>query len=223
MMSQITLLEPSATSIAQFDFINDTRLSKAERLAKLETIVSGCRNCGLCEARIQTVFAHGNPESPLMVIGEGPGQQEDEQGLPFVGRSGKLLTQILESVDFKRPDDVYIANIVKCRPPNNRAPLKDEMQECFNYLKAQIEIVQPYYILLAGATAVKGILGTKQGITKIRGQWFETPYQFETHSAKAMPIFHPSYLLRNPSKEHGKPKWLMWQDVQEVRRAVDAL
>lgn len=200
--------------------VADTTKSKAERLALLQSIVAQCQQCRLCETRTNTVFAQGNPESPLMVIGEGPGQQEDETGLPFVGRAGQLLTKILASVDFKRPDDVYICNIVKCRPPQNRAPMKDEMSECFRYLRAQIAIIQPRFILLAGATAVKGILGATPPISKIRGQWLDTPFGEQT---KAMPIFHPSYLLRNPSSEPGKPKWLMWQDMKAIRAAVEAL
>jgi len=218
LMAQTTLLNSPTEAVidASSDFITDLSLSKEVRLAQLAQQVSQCTRCGLCSTRIQTVFSDGNPHAPVMIIGEGPGQQEDETGVPFVGRAGQLLTKIIESVEFDRQKDVYICNIVKCRPPQNRAPLQDEMEACFGYLKAQIEIIRPTYILLAGATAVKGILGIPQGISKIRGQWFDTPY----HGAKAMPIFHPSYLLRNPSKEQGSPKWLMWQDIQEVKRAV---
>jgi DNA polymerase len=153
-----------------------------------------------------------------MLIGEGPGQQEDETGIPFVGRAGQLLTQILDSVGIDRKKDIYICNTVKCRPPGNRNPEPDEMEACFPYLEGQIYHVKPKLILLAGASAMKDVLKTKMGITKIRGQWFDTPY-----GAKAMPVFHPSYLLRNPSKEKGSPKWLMWQDMKEVRRQLDAL
>jgi DNA polymerase len=165
------------------------------------------------------VFFDGNPQASLMLIGEGPGQNEDETGIPFVGRAGQLLTQILESAQINRAQDIYICNIVKCRPPQNRAPLPEEMAACFPYLKAQIDWIRPKLILLAGTTAMKGILGIGSGITKVRGQWFDTPY----HGAKAMPIFHPSYLLRNASREKGSPKWWMWQDMKEIRRALDAL
>jgi DNA polymerase len=155
-----------------------------------------------------------------MLIGEGPGQNEDETGVPFVGRAGQLLTQILTSVNIQRDKDIYICNVVKCRPPQNRAPMPEEMAACFPYLEEQIRLVKPRFILLAGATAMKAVLNIKEGITKVRGQWFDTPFE---GGAKAMPIFHPSYLLRNQSKAEGSPKWLMWQDIQEVRRQLDEL
>jgi DNA polymerase len=178
-----------------------------------------CTRCVLHTGRTHSVFSDGNPKAPLMLIGEGPGQNEDQTGIPFVGKAGQLLTQILASVNIERKTDIYICNIVKCRPPQNRAPLPAEMAACFPYLQAQIDLVRPKLILLAGATAMKGVLGIQTGITKVRGQWFDTAY----HGAKAMPIFHPSYLLRNQSRAVGSPKWLMWQDIQEVRRALDAL
>ena len=193
--------------------------NKLERLASVAQQAAACQQCALHTGRTLSVFSDGNPDSPVMLIGEGPGQNEDETGVPFVGRAGQLLTQILESVNIDRKKDIYICNIVKCRPPNNRAPVPEEMDACFPFLQQQIDIIRPKYILLAGATAMKGILGIKNGITKVRGQWFDTPY----HGAKAMPIFHPSYLLRYPSKEKGSPKWFMWQDIKEVRRVLDEL
>lgn len=198
--------------------IQDSGSSYAS-LEEAQREAAACTRCALHQGRTHSVFFDGNPQASLMLIGEGPGQNEDETGVPFVGRAGQLLTQILESVQINRAQDIYICNIVKCRPPQNRAPLPEEMAACFPYLKAQIEWVRPKLILLAGTTAMKGILGIGSGITKVRGQWFDTPY----HGAKAMPIFHPSYLLRNASREKGSPKWLMWQDMQEVRRALDAL
>ena len=151
-----------------------------------------------------------------MLIGEGPGQDEDRTGVQFVGRAGQLLTQILASVGIDRQKDIYICNTVKCRPPQNRKPEPEEMDACFSYLEGQIYWVRPKMILLAGATAVQDILKTREGITRIRGQWFDTSF-----GIKAMPIFHPSYLLRNPSKAKGSPKWQMWQDIREVRRMAD--
>lgn len=180
---------------------------------------AACTQCPLHQGRTHSVFFDGNPAAPLMLIGEAPGQQEDETGVPFVGRAGQLLTKILESVSIDRKNDIYICNTVKCRPPGNRKPEQHEMDTCFQYLKAQIDLVRPKIILLSGATAVQDILQTKVGITKIRGQWFETPY----YGAIAMPIFHPSYLLRNPSKEPGSPKWHMWNDIREVRRKLDEI
>lgn len=177
-----------------------------------------CQKCGLCSSRTNVVFNDGNPDAKLMIIGEGPGQQEDETGIPFVGRAGKLLDKILESVEIDRKTQTYICNIVKCRPPGNRVPTPDEAAACRPYLEAQIEFVKPKLILLAGATAVQHILKVKDPISRIRGKWFE--YK---NGARVMPVFHPSYLLRNDSREVGSPKWLMWQDIQEVRRALDLL
>jgi uracil-DNA glycosylase len=176
-----------------------------------------CHRCGLGENRTHAVVGRGHLQAPIMVIGEAPGQSEDETGLPFVGRSGQLLEKILASVNLSTEHDVYICNINKCRPPNNRVPTPDEMAACIPYLLEQIRLVDPKIILLTGATAVKGITGDKRGITKIRGQWIEWSGRW------CMPIFHPSYLLRNPSKEVGKPKWLMWQDIQTVRAKLDEI
>jgi len=187
-------------------------------LKELACEAATCTRCALSRTRTQAVFSDGNPKASVMLIGEGPGQQEDETGVPFVGRAGQLLTQILSSVGIDRKQDIYICNTVKCRPPQNRKPEPEEMSACFPYLEGQIYWVKPKLILLAGATAVQDVLKTKQGITRIRGQWFDTPF-----SAKAMPIFHPSYLLRNPSKEKGTPKWLMWQDIKEVRRVMEEM
>jgi DNA polymerase len=187
-------------------------------LEELAREAATCTRCVLSRTRTQAVFSDGSPQAPIMLIGEGPGQQEDETGVPFVGRAGQLLTQILSSVGIDRKRDIYICNTVKCRPPQNRKPEPEEMSACFPYLEGQLYWVKPKVILLAGATAVQDILKTKQGITRIRGQWFDTPF-----GAKAMPIFHPSYLLRNPSKAKGSPKWLMWQDIKEVRRVLDEM
>jgi uracil-DNA glycosylase len=176
-----------------------------------------CQRCDLAKTRTHAVVSRGSATAPILIIGEGPGQHEDEQGQPFVGKSGQLLEKILASVRFDTETDVYICNIVKCRPPGNRVPTADEVAACQGYLLEQIRLVDPKIILLTGATAVKGILGIKEGITKIRGQWFEWEGRL------TMPIFHPAYLLRNPSREKGSPKWLMWQDIQTVRAKLDEL
>lgn len=187
-------------------------------LADAQKSVSSCRLCRLCEQRNNVVFARGNPEAMLMIIGEGPGQQEDLTGLPFVGKAGQLLDKILASADIDKDKDVYICNVVKCRPPGNRVPLPDEMDKCRPYLDAQISFVKPSLILLTGATAVQAILKTKDPVSRMRGKWFPHP-----SGAKVMPVFHPSYLLRNDSREVGSPKWLMWQDIKEVARALREL
>jgi uracil-DNA glycosylase family 4 len=188
-------------------------------LEELAQRASVCTRCVLSQSRTQAVFFDGNPQAQVMLVGEGPGQQEDETGIPFVGRAGQLLTKILEAVGIDRKRDVYICNTVKCRPPQNRTPEPAEMEACSPYLEGQLYWVKPKIILLSGGAAVRDVLKLQTGITKIRGQWYETPF----NGALAMPIFHPSYLLRNPSKQKGTPKWLMWQDIQEVRRKMDEL
>jgi DNA polymerase len=189
-----------------------------DSLAPLAIHCKGCQRCELAETRTNVVVSRGNPAAPIMIIGEGPGQSEDEQGLPFVGRSGQLLEKILASVRLDSEKDVYICNIVKCRPPGNRNPSTAEINACRPYILEQIRLVDPKIILLTGATAVKGIMPSeKRGITKIRGQWLEWEGRF------CMPILHPAYLLRNPSREPGKPKWLMWQDIQTVRTKLDEI
>lgn len=176
-----------------------------------------CQRCALGETRTHAVVGRGSLQAPVMIIGEGPGQNEDETGIPFVGKAGQLLEKILESVQLSSETDVFIANIVKCRPPGNRVPEVSEIEACRPYLLEQIRLVDPKVILLTGATAVRGLTGDKRGITKIRGQWIEWEHRL------CMPIFHPAYLLRNPSREKGSPKWLMWQDIQAVRRKVDEI
>jgi len=184
---------------------------------EIEKIASTCTKCQLSKGRTKVVFGNGPVPCDLMLIGEGPGAEEDIQGLPFVGRAGQLLTQILASVGINRPDDIYITNTVKCRPPDNRAPLATEQEACAPYLEAQIKFVKPKIILLAGSPAVKAILKTDEPITTIRGKWLK----LQGTEISVMPIFHPAYLLRNPSKEKGKPKWQTWQDIQEVKNALE--
>lgn len=184
---------------------------------EVEALAEKCEKCQLAKGRTKVVFGHGPVPCDLMLIGEAPGADEDIQGLPFVGRAGQLLTKILESVDIKRPEDIYIANTVKCRPPNNRAPLPKEQAACRPYLEAQIKHVKPKIILLAGAPAVKAMLKSDEAMSKIRGKWTKLP---GTEIA-VMPLFHPAYLLRNPVKKKGSPKWLTWEDMQEVKHALE--
>ena len=186
----------------------------------MESLATHCHDCHRCElgnTRIHPVVERGNIHAPIMIIGEGPGQNEDETGLPFVGKAGQLLEKILAAVKLDSDRDVYICNIVKCRPPGNRVPTAEEIAACKPYLLEQIRLVDPKIILLTGATAVKGLLGDNRGITKIRGTWIEW------ESRLCMPILHPAYLLRNPSREQGSPKWLMWQDIQIVRAKLDEI
>ncbi|MFC1637535.1 uracil-DNA glycosylase [Candidatus Margulisiibacteriota bacterium] len=184
---------------------------------EVKTTAERCQKCQLAKGRNKVVFGNGPVPCNLMLIGEAPGADEDAQGLPFVGRAGQLLTKILGSVGIKRPDNIYIANTVKCRPPNNRAPLPKEQESCRPYLEAQIKLVKPKIILLAGSPAVKAMLKSDEAMSKIRGKWTKLP---GTEIA-VMPLFHPAYLLRNPVKKKGSPKWLTWEDMQEVQHALE--
>ena len=186
---------------------------EVEELKKIQNKCLDCQKCSLGKKRTHIVFSGGIPNHKLMLIGEAPGYYEDQKGEPFVGKAGQLLDKIFASVGLSRQKDVYICNTLKCRPPENRDPLPEEKEACREYLDAQINILKPRIILLCGRVAVQSILGSNQGITKIRGKWYEGPYM-----SKMMPIFHPSYLLRNDSREKGSPKWLMWQDIQEIKR-----
>ncbi|MDI6732052.1 MAG: uracil-DNA glycosylase [Candidatus Margulisbacteria bacterium] len=185
--------------------------------AEVKVLAEKCTKCPLAKGRTKVVFGSGSVPCSLMLIGEAPGAEEDLQGEPFVGRAGQLLTKILESINIKRPDDIYIANTVKCRPPENRAPLASEQEACRPYLEAQIRLVRPKIILLAGAPAVKAVLKKDEPMTSIRGKWFKLPGT----DIDVFPIFHPAYLLRNPSKEKGSPKWITWQDMLEVKHALE--
>jgi uracil-DNA glycosylase len=181
----------------------------------LETLTRHCNECQRCELsqnRTYAVVSRGNPKAKLLIIGEAPGANEDQTGLPYVGKSGMLLDKILESVQFDPKKDVYICNVLKCRPPENRDPSTKEIELCSGYLFEQIRLVDPKVILLTGKYAMQVILKEKRGITKVRGTWQEWEGRW------VMPVFHPAYLLRNQSREAGSPKWLMWQDIQEVRK-----
>lgn len=193
----------------------DERASIKKSLWKeAESRALACHACPLAQTRTKVVFGDGNPDSKLMFIGEGPGADEDAQGLPFVGRAGQLLTQILKAARISRKD-VYITNIVKCRPPGNRVPSPIEAVRCDKHLQTQIMLINPLLIVLLGNTPAKWILQTSEGITKLRGRWFEW------RGIAVMPMFHPSYLLRNASTKVGSPKHLTWLDIQEVKKQWD--
>jgi uracil-DNA glycosylase family 4 len=180
----------------------------AARLAELESLaatVAGCTRCRLAEGRNNVVFASGNPDADLMLVGEGPGAEEDRQGLPFVGPAGELLTRIIQAIDMKR-EDVYIANVVKCRPPGNRDPQPDEIQACRGYLEKQIGLVRPRVLVALGRIAAQALLGHDSPIGQLRGRWYE---------ALGVPVlvtYHPAALLRNPALK--RPTW---EDMQQVR------
>lgn len=188
-----------------------------KHLEEIRLECATCQKCALGRTRTKSVFSDGIPNSKLMLIGEAPGFNEDQQGRPFVGRAGQLLDQILVSVGLSR-EDIYICNTIKCRPPDNRDPLPEEKASCRAYLDQQLEILKPRLILLCGKVALSSFLSGVTGITKVRGKWFDGPF-----GSKMMPIFHPAYLLRNPTKAVGGPKWLMWQDMKEVKARYDEL
>ena len=186
-------------------------------LKNLNNACIKCNSCSLSKTRKNVVVGKGNEAAHIVIIGEGPGEQEDITGLPFVGRAGKMLDTVLSSVDIDPLNDCYITNIVKCRPPNNRKPSSNESEACMPWLTEQINLLRPKIIILAGSTAVQSFLGIKEPISKLRGQWLEKDH------IKYMPIFHPSYLLRNPSKDKGKPKWLTWQDLQQAKKELNSI
>lgn len=188
---------------------------------ELSAVCKDCQKCELAKTRTHVVVGEGPVPCNFMIIGEGPGEQEDETGRPFIGKAGQLLTKILESVKINRPDDVYITNIVKCRPPKNRNPQTEEVTQCKEYLIRQIQLVKPKILVLLGSPSLKTILGDGLTITKARGQWFTVDVDYMDEQLYVMPMFHPSFLLRNQSKEKGSPKWLTWQDMQEVKMALD--
>jgi DNA polymerase len=183
----------------------------------LEKRCISCTKCSLSKGRTNVVFGRGNPKAKIFIIGEGPGQREDEQGLAFVGRAGKMLNKSFLSVGIDTNEDCYISNIVKCRPPNNRKPKSIEVDNCMPWLNSQIELIKPKVIVLAGSTAVQSYLNINQPISKIRGKWITKG------NIKYMPIFHPSYLLRNSSNEKGKPKWLTIQDLKKVKKELNSV
>lgn len=171
-----------------------------------------CEKCGLCESRLNVVVKRGDNSSPLMVVGETPGEKEDNSGIPFIGDSGALLERIFQSVGIESKN-TYITNIVKCSPPDNRKPTNEEIKACKPWLLEQIKLVKPQILVLLGATAYTGLIGNKWhdktpfGITKHRGQWFESDYCQNT-----IATFHPNYCLHNWKLDEGSPKYLVWKD-----------
>ena len=175
----------------------------------LEKSILECKKCRLCTNRTNIVFGQGNKKARLMFIGEGPGADEDKQGIPFVGKAGQLMNNAFQALEINR-EDVYIANIVKCRPPSNRVPEDDEVQTCLNYLRNQVILIKPKIIVLLGSTALKNILGKEYGITAVRGNWMEK------NGIKYMPTWHPAALLRDENK-----KIEFWQDLKEAKKYID--
>jgi DNA polymerase len=177
---------------------------EGDTLERVRADIGDCTRCRLCRQRNTIVFGVGNPKAELMFVGEGPGAEEDAQGIPFVGRAGQLLTQMIQAMGLKR-EDVYIANVVKCRPPENRLPEKDEIAICSPFLFRQIDVIRPKVLVALGACAAQTLLASHVSITRIRGQWYDF------RGIRLMPTYHSAYLLRNPN---AKPD--AWKDLQKV-------
>lgn len=206
-----TLRYYRAMGLAEIQFEGAWLQGPAEVLAVQEHQLQQCRRCKLCDGRTTVVFGAGNPQADLVVIGEGPGADEDAQGKPFVGRAGQLLTKMLESVQISR-DEVYITNTVKCRPPGNRNPEADELATCAPFLAAQLGVIQPKVVLALGNVATQALLRTKEPIGKLRGR------VHAYGSAVLIPTFHPAFLLRNPGQEY---KRMAWEDLKLAKREYD--
>ena len=198
-------MPPAVTATRSSDPAPANALTAAADLSGLQAAIGDCQRCRLAKGRTKLVFGVGNPNARLMFVGEGPGRDEDLKGEPFVGRAGMLLTDIIEKGMRLARSDVYICNVVKCRPPENRNPEPDEVETCSPFLLRQIALVRPEVIVALGKFAAQTLLQSKTPITRLRGQWFE--YQ----GVPLMPTLHPAYLLRNPGD-----KKLVWQDIKSV-------
>lgn len=191
---------------------------KEKALNELRNVCCQCKACELHKTRTSAVFSDGNPDAPIMLIGEAPGADEDATGKPFVGRAGQLLNTFLEEAGIDRQRDLYICNTIKCRPPQNRVPSNEEKLACQGYLIGQISIVRPKIILLCGSTAANSFIDEDFKISQIRGKWLNLFDDIDV-----MAIFHPSYLLRNHSLETGSPRWLMKRDLLNIKAKLDEI
>jgi len=185
------------------------KIDKNEPLNKIREELGDCQRCPLAKTRTNLVFGAGDPDAQLMFVGEAPGRDEDREGIPFVGRAGQLLTKIIQAINMTR-DQVYIANILKCRPPNNRNPEAEEIEKCYPFLQQQIKVIQPRIICALGAFAAQTLLQTKTPIGRLRGRG----HPFNKHSL-VIPTYHPAFLLRNPNKKRD-----VWEDMQLVMKLL---
>jgi len=185
------------------------KIDKNEPLNKVREELGDCQRCPLAKTRTNLVFGAGDPDAQLMFVGEAPGRDEDREGIPFIGRAGQLLTKIIQAINMTR-DQVYIANILKCRPPNNRNPEAEEIEKCYPFLQQQIKVIQPRIICALGAFAAQTLLQTKTPIGRLRGRG----HPFNKHSL-VVPTYHPAFLLRNPNKKRD-----VWEDMQLVMKLL---
>ncbi len=191
------------------------RVEAAQTLEDLEATICTCKACPLGGGRLRFVFGEGHPQARLMFIGEGPGRDEDLQGRPFVGKAGELLDKMIVALGFQR-SEVYIANVVKCRPPDNRTPLPEEVGRCLPFLRRQIELIRPQVIVTLGATPLRELLGVEQGITKVRGQWQHLDM---LGGIPVMPTFHPAYVLRQYTEDVRRA---VWNDLKAAKANLRA-
>uniref|UniRef100_A0A7S2S1J0 Type-4 uracil-DNA glycosylase n=1 Tax=Rhizochromulina marina TaxID=1034831 RepID=A0A7S2S1J0_9STRA len=211
-MQWVPPLSPRRCAVSGGGGEEEVQFSSFEELA---SALAGLSGDPLEEFGGRVVHYRGNPGAKVVVVGEAPGATEDELGVPYVGRAGKLLDQILTAAGFDVEEDVYFTNVVKRRPPENRDPTAAELRYYSPLLLEELRLVDPWIVVCTGRFSMRTLLDVKQGITKVRGQWFPLPGLPEIHG---MPMFHPSYLLRNPSRKAGSPKSLTWVDAQEIRR-----
>lgn len=203
------IIKPAKLKVNDSDTVCDEEWMKANSLDEMRTLIEDCKKCHLYKTRTKLVFGEGDPNAKLVVVGEAPGESEDLQGVPFVGRAGQLLTKILEAINFKR-EEIFICNILKSRPPANRNPVPAEIAACVPYLHKQLELIKPSFILALGTFAAQSLLDTKEPLGKLRGKFHEY------RGIKMMVTYHPAALLRNPNWK--KPAW---EDVQLLRKEYD--
>ncbi len=209
---------PAATSVPPSDPVGcppPALVAGAASIPELEQAIRGCLACPLGPGRIKFVFGEGDPGARLMFVGEGPGRDEDLQGRPFVGRAGELLDKMIGAIGLKRTE-VYIGNVVKCRPPDNRTPTPDEARSCLGYLRRQIELIQPAVIVTLGATPLRELVGVTEGITRVRGQWKRVVVG--GREIPVMPTFHPAYVLRQYTQDVRRA---VWADLKAAKEWVD--
>jgi uracil-DNA glycosylase family 4 len=199
---------PLPEGVQRGDTLPESALSTPMQLHQLAETIRDCQNCRLHQGRTQVVFGTGNPAATLVFIGEAPGREEDQQGEPFVGPAGQLLTRIIEAIGLRR-EHVYMLNVIKCRPPNNRNPLPDELAACRPILQAQLACLQPRIVCALGNFAAQALLQTEEKISRLRGRFHQLG------NIQVMPTYHPAYLLRNP-----QAKRAVWEDMQRVQRAL---
>ena len=213
-----TVVKPQQTQTKTINILTPIQGYENDSFEQIRKDISACQLCGLCKTRKNVVPGVGNEHAKLVLIGEAPGADEDIQGIPFVGKAGKHLDKILAAAGFKK-EDLYICNILKCRPPNNRDPNLAEMKVCTPYLQRQLALIKPKLIGCLGNISAHYVISPSiPGITRIRGQWFDSIFGIPTFA-----MYHPSYLIRSESREKGSPNWQMWQDIRALKAKYDSI